>query len=238
MIGMSSPPADANFFLLAPPGFQPFRPREPVRVYTRNLPHWRQDGCTYFVTFRLADSLPASALRDFVLRREQWDAENPPPHDKEQLEEKAKVLSQLEESWLDAGHGKCLLGLREVREVVEDQLRNAAKAQLETLAYVCMPNHVHSLMRPLKGIELEEGLKRIKGVSAMRVNQLLGRSGPLWFSESFDRIVRDRKHLWRCLQYIGRNPAKAKLRAGSHARWVCDDWEKEGWKFKPREMVR
>ena len=38
-----------------------------MRVYERNLPHWRQEGGTYFVTFRLADSLPASVAED-VLR--------------------------------------------------------------------------------------------------------------------------------------------------------------------------
>ena len=41
----------------APPGFQGLRTDIPVTVYYRHLPHWRQDGATYFVTFRLADSL-------------------------------------------------------------------------------------------------------------------------------------------------------------------------------------
>ena len=47
--------------MLPPPGFRPFDPFDPyrpVRVYRRNLPHWRQDGATYFVTIHCADSLP------------------------------------------------------------------------------------------------------------------------------------------------------------------------------------
>jgi hypothetical protein len=32
------------------------------QVYRRNLPHRRQAGVTYFVTFHLADSLPAQKL--------------------------------------------------------------------------------------------------------------------------------------------------------------------------------
>jgi len=232
------PKADTEFFLQAPPRFLPFRRREPVRIYTRKLPHWRQPGCTYFVTFRLADSLPASALRDIVAKRERWEKEHPPPHDEHLREKKANLLSQLEENWLDAGHGDCLFGLREARDILEDKLRQGAPDHMETMAYVCMPNHAHGLLRPLRGMKLEEGLKRIKGGSAVEVNRALGRSGSLWFGESFDRIVRDRRHLWRCLQYIGNNPSKAKLRAGSHSRWVCEDWESAGWKFKTREIIR
>src|SRR5258707_12522120 len=39
-----------------PPGFQGLHPDKPVTAYQRHLPHWRQDGATYFVTFRLADA--------------------------------------------------------------------------------------------------------------------------------------------------------------------------------------
>jgi hypothetical protein len=41
----------------APPGFQGLHPDIPVTFYYRHLPHWRQDGATYFVTFRLAEHL-------------------------------------------------------------------------------------------------------------------------------------------------------------------------------------
>ena len=46
----------------APPGFRGLDPNKSLRIYTRHLPHWRQDGATYFVTFRLADSLPEAKL--------------------------------------------------------------------------------------------------------------------------------------------------------------------------------
>jgi putative transposase len=37
-------------------------PEADFQVYRRNLPHRRQAGVTYFVTFHLADSLPAQKL--------------------------------------------------------------------------------------------------------------------------------------------------------------------------------
>jgi len=41
---------------------------ETVHFYRRNLPHWRVAGRPYFVTFNLADSIPANVLAR--LRRE------------------------------------------------------------------------------------------------------------------------------------------------------------------------
>ena len=45
-----------------PPGFRGLNPEQPVQIYYRHLPHWRQAGATYFVTFRLADALPQEKL--------------------------------------------------------------------------------------------------------------------------------------------------------------------------------
>src|SRR5262249_62338873 len=60
-----------------PPGFQGLHPDNPVTVYQRHLPHWRQDGATYFVTFRLADSLPQSKLDELALLKEAWERQHP-----------------------------------------------------------------------------------------------------------------------------------------------------------------
>lgn len=47
---------------------------KPVTVYRRSLPHWRQDGATYFVTFRLQDSIPASKILEWQNQRATWYA--------------------------------------------------------------------------------------------------------------------------------------------------------------------
>ena len=57
--------------------FVPFRRHQPLTVYQSNrIPHWRQEGCTYFVTFRLADSLPKEALAKIENERRSWLDEN------------------------------------------------------------------------------------------------------------------------------------------------------------------
>ena len=61
-----------------PPGFQGLHPDKPITVYQRHLPHWRQDGATYFVTFRLADSLPQSKLDELAALKEAWGRRHAP----------------------------------------------------------------------------------------------------------------------------------------------------------------
>src|SRR2546427_4561058 len=54
------------------PIFHPFDADGPLRVYVRNLPHWRQPGATYFVTFRQDDSIPAPVLAEWLDTRQRW----------------------------------------------------------------------------------------------------------------------------------------------------------------------
>ena len=67
------------FNLPPPPGFRGLQPDIPVKMYQRHLPHWRQKGATYFVTFRLADALPQSKLDLLKRWRETWEREHPSP---------------------------------------------------------------------------------------------------------------------------------------------------------------
>ena len=80
--------------------------------------------------------------------------------------------------------------------------------------------------------ELEKVLGGMKGAVARRANKELQRHGALWEQESYDRIVRDEEHLYRVVQYIGGNPAKAGLPRSKWHRWVEPSWEQAGWRFE------
>lgn len=51
---------------------QPFAENAPIAIHEGNLPHWEQTGTTYFITFRLGDSLPAGKLREFQTMQQGW----------------------------------------------------------------------------------------------------------------------------------------------------------------------
>jgi acetyl-CoA synthetase len=74
-----------------------------------------------------------------------------------------------------------------------------------------MPNHVHLLIRPRPESTLAEIVKRIKGVSARKINRHMGRGGSVWQADYFDRYIRDEDDFRRKLAYIEENPVKARL---------------------------
>jgi len=229
----------------APPGFQGLREDLPLRVYWRHLPHWRQHGATYFVTFRLADSLPQSKLRELELIKRVWaqkhgiagadyqsalrDHRIPRAH----WQALTRTVVAKVEGWLDEGMGKCWMNRAEVSRIVEESFHHVDDDQCELGCYVLMPNHVHAIIRPLHSetLPLEKVLQSRKRRTSREINARLGRSGPLWQEESFDRIIRDEEHLYRCIQYVGRNPDKTGLPPGQFRRWVRPSWESLGWKF-------
>ena len=77
---------------------------------------------TYFVTFRLADSLPTQKLAMLKEDKKRWLALNPPPHKESQTREYHRNFSQRINEWLDAGYGSCVLARPDIFRVVESAL--------------------------------------------------------------------------------------------------------------------
>lgn len=221
--------------LPAPPGFQGLDEHREVKVYVRHLPHWRQDGATYFVTFRLHDSLPESKLRELRVMRAAWERANRPPHSQEALQDLSYRVMRRVEQWLDQGMGECLLREPRWAEMATAAMHHFDGERCELGAYVVMPNHVHAVVRPLlpERYPLEHLLQSWKAVSARNINAARCAQGNFWQEECFDRIIRDEEHLWRAIQSIGRNPAKAKLRPEECRLWLRPAWSELGWRFEP-----
>jgi len=221
-----------GFNLDAPPGFRGLDPELPLRVYHRRLPHWRQPGATYFVTFRLADAIPQERLRALKHWREVWERSHPEPRSEAQWEELAREITRKTEAWMDEGYGECVFADRELADAMSRSLRHFQNERYVASCFAVMPNHVHLVIKPLGKCELEAILDSIKGFTSRKVNSLIGRKGRLWEEESYDRIVRDEEHLFRVIQYIGRNGAKAGLPRNRWIRWIHPDWDRNGWGFR------
>lgn len=195
-------------------------------VGRRNLPHWRQDGALYFVTFRLADSLPAERRAEWAQLRgtgfqpvdlEGTTGKMPVPHATgkmpvpREMREDAGAIEFLErvDRWLDAGHGACCLARPAAADIVESALRFFDGQRYELGPYVVMPNHVHVLVVPAGGHELSRILHSWKSFTAKQINKALGRDGALWQDESFDHIVRSDESAQRFAAYIEQNASAA-----------------------------
>ncbi len=194
--------------------FVPFDPDMPVAKTGRHLPHWTQDGCTYFVTFRLADSIPQEKLNQWQTELRKWLLRNPEPRTAEQDAEYAEQFAETFHRWLDDGLGKCWLRQPEISALVEQTLRFFDGQRYWLGRFVVMPNHVHVLVRPLGENTLSEILHSWKSFTAKQINAALGREGKVWQDESFDNIVRDEPALEKFSAYIQENPAQASLAEG------------------------
>lgn len=184
-----------------------FCPEEPVAKVAGNLPHWRQEAVTYFVTFRLADSLPEAKLKAWKRERDSWVAARPKPWNDAIRDAYHRQFTAVIEKWLDAGHGSCLLARKDVRAVVCSALRHFADVRYTLDAWIVMPTHVHAVLTPLADYELSSILHTWKSFTSHAVRRILPEwSGPLWQKESFDHIVRGPDHLERIRAYIAQNP--------------------------------
>jgi REP element-mobilizing transposase RayT len=212
-----------------------------VRIYQRNLPHWRQEGCTYFVTFRLADSIPNGVRAQWEHEQGLWlkkhgieyDGESGHWHrafEKLPRDEQVrfhKHFNRQVQSCLDRGLGACFLRDARCVETVRSKMFNSDGAGWHVGDFVIMPNHIHLLITPATGEALEQILKSIKGSSAVECNRSLNRSGTFWQADSCDHIVRSLEELHAYREYIASNPGQAKIvlsaEAQYRAEWI-DQW--------------
>lgn len=196
------------------------------------LPHCDFPGLVQFVTFRLADSMPAS-------RRGEWE------HllAIEDLREKRTKL----EEYLDRDVGECWLRDPRVAKLCEDALRFFHNERYELLAWCVMPNHVHVLVHvwewplwkmiqnwkvhvanesrgftalerraPSRPVEKSE-LNEPRRCSALRLK---------WQREYWDSYMRDEEQEKTAIRYIEANPVKAKLRR------TATDWTFSSARFR------
>ena len=130
--------------------FIPFDKDRPASIYTRSLPHWQQEGATYFVTFRLVDSLPKEVFKRWreeldVALREAAHATNASESEKREAAERISedYREKLERHLETEGIGACWLRDPELSVIVENALRRFDGDRYLLGSYVIMPNHVH-----------------------------------------------------------------------------------------------
>ena len=196
-----------------PDGMKFFSPEAETTVGRNRLPHWDQQGRTYSLTFRLADSVPAHLLRQHRLDEADWREAHPEPWTPEVEMEYHRRFTGAIERWLDMGFGECLLRRPACGKITADALRHFEGVRTRLHAWVVMPNHVHVLTEILPGHTLPDLMESWKGFTAREINQNLGRSGTLWQKGYHDRLIRDWDHFGNVVRYIRRNPVKAKLPA-------------------------
>jgi REP element-mobilizing transposase RayT len=205
------------------------------------LPHLKREGAAYFITFRLADSLPREVVEKLKREREAivqqaMAAKRPLTWREEQ--ELFAWYSERVEAFLDAGAGECWLRRTEIADLVAGALNFFSGERYDLQAWVVMPNHVHVVLWPWPGHALSEIEHSWKSYTASQANKLLDRVGErFWQKESYDHTIRDDDERVRLCAYIENNPVKAGLCARPED-WTWSSAHPEAGRFQRRRASR
>jgi REP element-mobilizing transposase RayT len=200
--------------------------------YRRNLPHIQPAGATFFVTFRLAGSLPAAVLGQLQAELEEAKQQTAEVEDET---ERARETYRLQrrhfgrwDGYLDrAASGPTWLKQARIAKLVSESLSYRDGRVYGLDAFCIMPNHVHMVMQPLQQADgtfhsLSKIMHSLKGYTGRKANELLGRTGAFWQRESYDHIVRDGGEWERIVHYVLTNPVEADL---------VENWQDWPWSY-------
>jgi len=199
--------------------------------YANRLPHIAPIGATFFITFRLADSLPYHVVKQLKAEREaimqKLRKEKPKGYQLEIIKEQKRFFKYYDRELDHNPRGVCQLKQAAIATVVKDKLHKLDGDKYVLLSYCIMPNHVHLLLdmsiqlqdtegnfrkeTPEEYVQLSQIMQSIKGGTAYEANKLLGRKGTFWQKDSYDHYIRNQKELSNVVNYIAMNPVKAKL---------------------------
>lgn len=200
--------------------------------YRRNLPHVQPPGASFFVTFRLAGSLPQSLVTQWKRERE-WlshlKEHNASYHELVKLNFERVWFAKFESILDSTSCGPVWLRQPTVAAIVADSIRYRDGKKFRLDAFTIMPNHVHLLIKPLQTslddldyYSLASIMQSLKGYTAYKCNHLLGRAGEFWAHESYDHYVRSEQEWWRIRHYVVKNPVKAKY---------VENWRDWEWNY-------
>ena len=150
--------------------------------YRRKLPHWQPDHVPLFVTWRLWGTLPFEKRRTTLC--------NPG--------EAFVAADRMLDQWTG---GPVWLNDERIAQVLAEAIwiGESERRFYEVHAWSITPNHVHLLITP--HVSLPVITRWLKGSTARKANQILGRTGQcFWQEESFDHWVRSQREFDRIVR--------------------------------------
>ena len=211
--------------------------------YKRNLPHYQPDNAIYFITFRLAFSLPKSVILSL---KEEYDHFIKSTKLIKNISERNNLLYKKRKQYfgkfdklLDGSNSGVLwLKNNDVAKIVYDSIMFRDKKEYDLHCFCIMPNHVHMVFEigdenvgriadstprnGVSGYRVTKILQDMKKYAAKESNKILNRSGQFWHNESYDHVIRNSIEFGNIVNYVIQNPVKAGL---------VDNYKKWKWTY-------
>jgi hypothetical protein len=138
--------------------------RETVTRTRRDLPHWHQPLRLQFVTWNLADALPAKALKRLERQKAVWLHHHSKPWNAEEEQEYFSRFEERVDRWLALGRGEAVLRNSACSDLLAKTLMYFEGQRTRMDAFVIMPNHVHCLFQVMNGQGLSDILHSWRGI--------------------------------------------------------------------------
>ena len=133
-----------------------FDPQAELDIGHYYRPHWSQAGAVVFATFRTKDSIPRGVLLRWHREKREWlerqgircngDIEFAVSQlSIEDADAFRKHFNRQRETLLDECRGRCLLGRRDLAEIVAESLLHFDGERYHLGDFIVMPNHVESV---------------------------------------------------------------------------------------------
>jgi len=214
--------------------------------YIRNLPHFQPGGYVFFITSRLACTIPHQI---FKKNKYKYNDSIKYISEMNDVKKKAALYHQIQQDEFlryekilhSAKYGNVWLKDPAIALILSNALHFHDKNRYDLFAFTIMPNHFHVILKPIEiksekkntSIEkdyfsLENIMRSIKGFSGKEANKYLGKKGAFWQHENYDHVIRNNDELLRTINYILSNPVKAGLCK------TVNDWE---WNYINPELL-
>ncbi|NOQ79017.1 MAG: transposase [Gammaproteobacteria bacterium] len=92
---------------------------------------------------------------------------------------------------------------------------------VNSLAWVIMPDHVHWLFQLENTIPLSTVIKKVKAKSSIEINKLMHHKGSIWQRGFYDHALRNEDNVRQIARYIVANPLRAGIvkNIGDYSLW-------------------
>jgi len=113
-------------------------------------------------------------------------------------------------TWGTARRKPLLIDTGLVRPLIEQLEREAKNGEMTLYAYCFMPDHVHLLLSPEGGQDVESFIQSYKSKTT-RIYWETGNRGRLWQHGFYDHILRQEENIKQVARYILENPVRKGL---------------------------
>ena len=142
--------------------------------YERNLPHYQPEGYAYFITARLAGTIPKMVYEKIKSEYEESlkmlsSFKNDKAQKDRYLELQRINFTKYEKILDNCKYGQKWLGENRIAQCVRDALHYYDGNRYELISFTIMPNHIHLVLFPI--VERKSSFAQTKGKNACTQNE-------------------------------------------------------------------